>query len=195
MGTGGTTDAGGAAGTGVTTTTSTGGGSGVGGGCVQSVGLENGDFTFWATSDPDHWLQQKYNCMVAASTLPSQTDGLSIGLTTVGANAYGGFYQTQSFLDWTGCVRLSGDAMKSTGTGRYRAIAEFNGEQLEITLPGGGSFAEASATCQPSGPIDVFTVRLRVDQVPEGGTVTYRMHEVRFDEVCCTGSEPACAPL
>ncbi|HTJ81302.1 MAG TPA: hypothetical protein VL400_06245, partial [Polyangiaceae bacterium] len=75
-------------------TAGTGGG---GGGCVLDTGLLNGDFSLWASSDPDHWAQTKYNCQVADSTLPSLTDGLSLGLTDVGDGAYGGLYQTVGF--------------------------------------------------------------------------------------------------
>ena len=168
------------------------GGSGTGGGCVVETGLTNGDFSSWSGSDPDAWAQTKYNAMLFSNQITGIGSGLQFGVTDVGNAAYAGYYQTVSFKSWNQCVRVSGDARKSTGMGRLTAKATFGSEKLEVVTPSGTSFAPFSATCHPSVPVEGFNFTVTLDQLPVGGTVTYEMHSVAFDEVCCTGSEPAC---
>ncbi|NUP12407.1 MAG: hypothetical protein HOW73_40700 [Polyangiaceae bacterium] len=177
-----------------TTTTMQGGGGGTGGGdpCELETGLKNDTFVYWSGSDPDDWQRFEYNAQLGISTISGLTDGLSIGMSDVGSGAYGGLSQTGAFIDWNQCVRLSGDAKRSTGTGRFRATATFEGEKLELELPSSGEFESFEATCRPTVPLRSFLFKLTVDQVPQNGTVTVQSHGVHFDHVCCDVDTPAC---
>lgn len=170
-------------------TTSSGGegqGGEGGGACLLETGLDNGDFALWSADGPDDWQRFAFNTMMTLNPAMGLPDGLSIVLTDVGAGAYAGIRQNGAFIRWDECVRLSGDAKKSSGMGQLRAIVTFDDDTIDLTLPDGTDFAPFSFECRPTQTITLFNFELRVDQVPEGGTVTVQTHGVAFDHVCCS---------
>lgn len=169
--------------------------SGAGGACTMATGLLNGDFALQATGSPQDWLKTAYNTDVTLSTVASQISGLSMAFATIGNGAYGGVYQTRGLLSWSHCVRLTGDSQRKAGSsGQLHAQVLLGAYALEADLPSTAAFQSFEAACRLPVPIDTFTVNLLTKNLPVGGSTTMQMHQVAFDEVCCTGAEPDCGP-
>lgn len=183
-------------GTSPTSTTSTNSSTGAGGGCTLEEGITNGNFELWDTYSPQDWSRIFDNVEMTLSTVSGLTTGLSLTYASIGGGGHGGIYQTQSFLDWSGCVRLHGDSRLRDGpSGQLRAHVTLGGDrQIEADLPMGRDFQTFDITCQLPAPITGFNVELQGEDLPQGGSVTMEMNSVALDRVCCGGSEPLCDP-
>lgn len=174
-------------------TTSTAGG--MGGDCTLEMGLLNADFSLHDADGPKNWLKFAYATSVTLTPLPSIETGLSLSFTDISnANANGGIYQSDHFLDppWDQCVVMYGDARRPTGAGRLSARASFGGHRLGLVLPDEANFVSFYETCRIPIPFDDFQVRLEVDELPPGGVANFQMNGIAFNHACCKGGEPMC---
>ena len=159
-------------------------------------GLVNANFELQEDGGgPQNWPKTTYNTSINLSTAEGLTTGISMVFVDIGANAYGGVRQEKNFIGWDGCVRLSGDSRRRSGSsGQLRAHVVMGDAGIELDLPMGSDYASFERTCSLPAPIDSFTVSLLVDELLQSASATIEMHQVALDRVCCSGSEPVCSP-
>lgn len=168
---------------------------GSGGECLLQRGMENGDFALRDAEGPLRWSEYSNEVDVATDHASGLDYGLRLTMPDVGPNGFGGLYQVGSMGEWSECVRIRGSSRRVTGTGRMVAQAVFGTRILEVEVPSSSQFESFEATCDVIDPIYEFNVRYEIDQIPEGTTTTYESLALRFDHVCCDGTEAPCDSL